>query len=328
MIRKGLIFLFISSGISACGVPDNVIVVHGLAKTSVDSATGNCESIDVNLGTERPTVSYLDTAVSLSLNVPLLVTNNLSDAENDIGTGDTELKVDYHNSVTPLRYSLKWECDSTAFSGGALIIPHFSAEDAFCYDTRNTQSSGAFSEFDIVPVSGFPIDPQGSSAWFAQIIPPEFGQHIQDAFNIAQWADECCAQSSNCSGNRMPGAAPACDKLEALFSTIDPNGEKGLIVASEDPEVASPLLTRFAPFSVFNNFHLATNLDTNKYAVRQRGVFEAATPDGQTLQSAEVVTRVNMGQYMGTLLNLEADPMICGGATVCRTPIFDACTNL
>jgi hypothetical protein len=327
MIRKGLIFLFISSGVSACGVPDNALVVHGLAGVEFDDTANTCE-YSGDLGATRLISSRLDTAASFTLDVSLLVQNNLANTANDISSGGTELKIDHLNSLTPLRYSLQWECDNTAFSGGGggLIVPHFDAEKPFCYDTRNAQSSGAFDEFDVVPVSGFPVLPLESAAWNAQLIPPEFGQHLQDAFEIAKLADDCCGQTDSCSGITDPSSpVPSCDELVRLFLKLDPEQEKGLIVASEDPEQASPVLQRFAPFSVFDNsYNLGTTVDGRFYSVRQRGVFEAAMPDGETLQSAQVVTTVQLGRY------LARDPSgnACSpGVTVCRVPYFDPCSN-
>jgi len=328
MIRNGLILLA-SAGFLACDVPDTALLVHGQATAKFDEMANTCTFKGDPDDNDRPLWAELDTASSHTLEIPLIVENNLADTVNDISTGGGNLKNDMKNSATPLRYSLQWECDNSAFSGQGLIIPHFDAATPFCYDKRNEQTPASFFGFDVVPVFGASIAPTESRPWRVQVVPPEFGQHIDDAFRIAAMADECCSQDNdNCTGTVMGGKdcandQDACACITEFFQTLDPNGEKGLTVASDDPEVPSPLLQRLAPFSVFDNLYAnSPTFDSRKYSVRQRGVFEAAMPDGETIQSSQTITSIRLGRYMSV------DTVSPGCQTqVCRFAFANQCLN-
>jgi hypothetical protein len=277
----------------------------------------------------------LDTSAAYGLTLPFIAENNLAAIESDVGSGDNSIISKIGNLVSPVRYSVQWECDNTAFSGGALIIPHFDVQNGFCYDQRSEQSPSSFFGFDVVPVAGSAIEPTGLGIFHATVIPREFGQYIDDAFQLATLADSCCIESkaTNCDGT---GGGPSCTELANRFAILDRNGDLGLQVESEEPGEPSADILRFQPFAVFDGSHAAqTNKPGNRnpgfgtmYSLRQRGVFEVVSTDGQTFQSSQTNVRVNIGRNMG---GYTQDVMTCqayGNASApCRTPYFDGCYN-
>jgi hypothetical protein len=332
MIRKGLLLL-LGTGFVACDASDAAILIHGVSKAEVNMTTNLC-LYKADVESTLP-VAYLDTAASYGLTLPFIAENNLAPVESEVGTMDTTVVSKFGNLVSPVRYSVQWECDNTAFSGGALIIPHFDVQNGFCYDQRAEQSPSSFFGFDVVPVAGSAIEPTALGIFQATVIPPEFGQYIDDAFQLATLADSCCIESkaTNCDGT---GGGPSCTELANRFAILDRNGDLGLQVESEEPGEPSADIIRFQPFAVFDGSHAAqTNKPGNRnfgagtmYSLRQRGVFEVVSTDGQTFQSAQTNMRVDIGRNMGPYWDVAADCQSVGNASApCRLPVFDGCYN-
>jgi hypothetical protein len=350
MIRRGFLILM-GMSILACDANETAVVVTGVAQAAVTD--GFCTFDPTS---EKILASYLDTAASYTLGLPFVALNNLAEGVEDVGDEKTMITTPILNSVTPIRYSVNWECDNTAFSGGALIIPHFDTQKGFCLDQRSDQTPSGFFGFDVVPVAGAPIDPQTEGILHATVIPPEFGQHIDDAFEIATLADACCIETkaSNCDGT---GGSASCTELANIFAVLDRGGDIGLQVESDAPGEPSADILRFQPFAVFDGQHQATyNRPGSRnqgaapaYLLRQKGVFQLITPDGLTVESSQTTHQVGVGRNLGVHSDACEGPSgitgICldlGGNEVdavaycqaygftgppCRGPRFDGCYN-
>ena len=333
MIRQGLCVLAIS-GLLACDVNDSAVIIGGVMPGSFDETAGGCT---YEAGGTPLVSNYLDTAGSHSLTLYFSVLNNLSVYQTNVGTQQLPAVSQIGNRVTPVRYSVQWECDTSAFSGGALIVPHFSTEQGFCIDSRNPQQPDTFFGFDIVPVGGGAIAPGEEGVFSANVIPPEFGEKLDDALQVATLADSCCTETamSNCDGSTVDVEDSSCNNLQDIFDVLTRNdGGQQLLVQSEEPNTPSPTVQRFKPFAMFDGrYSYENNLAGGRFSsrartfpVRQRGIFELVTTDGKTLQSSEVNHKVEIGRYLA----FSDDPIVCaasGQTAPCRTPAFDPCLN-
>jgi|GEM_PF-6412062 len=333
MIRQGICALMIS-GLLACDVNDAAVIIGGVIPGSFDENIGTCSYENAGEGLVS---NYLDLAASHSLTLHFRVLNNLTALDSNVGTLQMPALSQIGNRVTPIRYSVQWECDTSAFSGGALIVPHFSTEQGFCIDSRNPQQPDTFFGFDIVPVGGAAIAPGEEGVFSANVIPSEFGEKLDDAIQVATLADSCCTETamSNCDGSTADVEDSACNNLQDIFDVLTRNNGQPLLVQSEEPNTPSPTVQRFKPFAMFDGrYSYENNLaggrfdsGSRTFPVRQRGIFELVTTDGKTLQSSEVNQRVEIGRYLGR----SDDPLVCAAtgqtATPCRAPVFDPCSH-
>ncbi len=189
------------------------------------------------------------------------------------------------NNVTPLRFDMRWECDTDALSAGlgAMILPQFSFDRPFCLDNRG-DTTGNFVGFDVIPASGPAIDPGGGSG-LAEINPvtSQMGEAVRDMFEISRLADACCSEDTDCatSVQRDPNNfGAACSALNTLFTQL---GDANRIKNAD-------FVTRMQRFSSFDATSPGAFIAANgvaQYNMRLRGVFEGITADGDLVSSTE-----------------------------------------
>ena len=204
------------------------------------------------------------------------------------------------NRITPLRFDMRWECDSDALSAGlgAMILPQFSFDRPFCLDNRG-DTTGNFVGFDIIPATGPAIAPGGGSA-LVEINPvtPQMGMAVRDMFEIANFADACCMEDTNCETSVARDPAnygPACSALQNIFVQLGDN--TGIQRTEEGGQL---LISRMRRFTIFDQ--LSNNaFGSAQYSMRLRGVFEGITPDGDLVTSTEFSTDVGFCRGCGML---------------------------
>ena len=98
-----------------------------------------------------PNITF-DATSGDALSLFLRVENLLQGGQINYGSDENPDLQTIPNTVTPVRFDLRWECDSNGFSDdlGDLYLPQFSATESFCLsdDTRD------FVGFDVVPATG------------------------------------------------------------------------------------------------------------------------------------------------------------------------------
>ncbi len=189
------------------------------------------------------------------------------------------------NNITPLRFDMRWECDTDALSAGlgAMILPQFSFDRPFCLDNRG-DTTGNFVGFDVIPASGAAITP-GGGIGVAEINPvtSQMGEAVRDMFEISRLADACCSEDTDCatSVQRDPNNfGAACSALNTLFTQLgDANRIKNAEFVSR--------MQRFSSFDATSPGAFIAQGGVAQYNMRLRGVFEGVTSDGDLVSSTE-----------------------------------------
>ena len=290
---------------SACDAIETPVIIKGV---SAPKASGTGCSFDPKSDKYLYKIA-LDVARSYKLILPLAVDNNLVTRLMNIGGAAEAIEAEIPNSVTPLRFELSWECDSSAFTSdlGPLVVPTFHPNRNFCLDRRET--GGDFAGFDIVPVDAAPIPAGEPGLAIVKAVPFQLGAAFADTFRIAKLADDCCRKTAGCQGT--DNSVASCFELDGLFASIDPTGSFGLSVQTTQQGRPSEDLVRFRPFAIFHGDYwldvdpLSHRSDYGAdYPLKLRGQLEVVTGDGYSLTSSQLVQEVglcmNCGPYNGT----------------------------
>lgn len=201
------------------------------------------------------------------------------------------------NSIQPVRFDFRWECESNGFTAGqgAIRLPAFSADRPFCLDRRD-ETTGNFTGFDTIQASGPAIAPGGSGNINIRIAPPQMIDSVRDAFQIARLADNCCREATSCelAAQGMPSDFASCQDLQNVFDGVS-------------NELRANNLDNLTQWRPFVN-HSAAVTTPVPYNMRLRGRFEGLTPDGSLVTSTDFVQDVGF----------------CEG---CATPVANSCLN-
>ncbi|MBI4817624.1 MAG: hypothetical protein HY791_15285 [Deltaproteobacteria bacterium] len=289
----------VESGVHLVGIASNQGLFDPL--TGSVTCTFNADSLIEPLGI------VLDLGYSKTFRLPLIVENGLKEGDFSVGGGSNERRSveRFPHDVRPVRFEIRWECDSQGFSSDleALIVPAFHPTLPFCLD-RRADVNQEFVGFDVVEARGRSIEPQAPGLAIAGVVPYQLGVAFDDALRVAVLADRCCrVPGSNCDGQNT--SDPACAELEDIFATIAP-GE--LSVASTQANTPSRDLIRFRPFAIFDGNYIQSidpryeeSAQSPFYMLRLRGVLESVNPVGESLLSDEIVQAVGLCKNCGNL---------------------------
>ena len=297
--------LVAAAALAGCDAVENAVIIRGVIAAEA-AMGGNCTFMAG--GTSYKLDLTMDVSQTLSLVLPLDVENNLFKRELDIGNMVEMQAVDVSNDIYPLRYEVRWECDSNGFTSdlGPLVVPAFDPERPFCLD-RRADTNEEFVGFDFVSVDGQGIEADDAGVVMADLVPFQLGQAFSETLTIARLADQCCSSmGSACDGQTNP--ASQCDELASAFELFDPEGRQ-LQVASDRPGSASEDLVRFSKFAVYDgSYYNSVNSAAQasqfgaKYPLRARGVLEMQTSDGFSMTTNELLTTVFLCRNCGTKL--------------------------
>lgn len=237
-------------------------------------------------GDERLGDITFDSAQASTLMLVLRVRNNLQGGSVNFGNDENPDTFNVPSTVTPVRFDLRWECDSNGFSDdlGDLILPQFDPTEPFCL-SENTRT---FEGFDVIPASGNTIEPNGDVG-LVEIRPitAQLGAAFNDVFQLAAMAQACCDDAPRgCDDQTLQskrnGPGTPCGILQSTFDTIA--GPNQLSAQRYED------LQKFRPFLVYD--HAAVNPNggpgpSPAYSLTLRGVLEGVTQDGSTVRSSE-----------------------------------------
>lgn len=273
--------------------PPRAATILGVSKVDapIDEATGLVTSCNYEASESAFTTNILlDTAAALQLTLPFTVRNDAAQATDEI---------------RPLRMNVRWECDSNGFSGniGPLVVPAFDPELPFCRSTRDEEE--LFVGFDAVPASGATVPGAGGLAVVsAQVVPFALGSAIDETFQIAALAEQCCfeTRTSNCDGQ---SSGLACTRLSEFFAALDGDGSRLQVGATTGP---SEDLVRFQAFALFNGDSAclrdralcdSSTVQGPAYRMRLRGELEFLGAAGELWGSDEVTTDIDFCRNCG-----------------------------
>ncbi len=225
------------------------------------------------------------------------VTNVLSGGGVVINEMDPGIDLVFPNSVTPLRFDFRWECDSFGFTAGQgpLFLPAFSVTNPFCLDTRD-DANGDFAGFDVVAATGPPVAPEGTAIWKFTPIPVRLGTALDDAFRLAQLSDACCRDVGGCA-NAGTTASDDCNALQDAFDAVAGPGVYS-ITNEADLNIWRPYFDY-----TFAGTQARGDPATVPFPLRLRGVYEGITSRGSLITSAEFVRSIGICQG-GDIANL------------------------
>ena len=252
-----------------------------------------------------------DSANMSGMTVWTEVTNVLSGGNVTINTAEPTIETTFPNTVTPLRFDFRWECDSFGFTAGQgpLFLPAFSVTNPFCLDTRD-DANGDFAGFDVVNATGPPVPPDGSTGiWKFTPIPPRLSAAFDDAFLLAALSDACCREANGCA-NAASAGGNNCAALQTAFNNI------------AGPGVYS--ITNEADLNIWRPYYDYTLAGTEArgdraivpFPLRLRGIYEGITSSGSLITSAEFVRSIGICQ--GTDIQLP-------GGEACTSQVTISC---
>jgi hypothetical protein len=292
MKKQMLILAAAALPFAGCDAPDSSLVIHGIIVPM--------EMVEMDMVTMQTSRSCLydpmsdvtavrvviDVAQQLSLYLVLKVENTLQPNTIMIDT-EPDQAIAYNESVSPLRFDYRWECDTIGFGSdlGPLFVPQFSVNQPFCLDSRD-ETSGDFVGFDVIPATGGAIPAGGTGGVEIRPIPAQLGLALYDMFTLAALAQACCMSTEGCSGVES-GVTMECARLQSLFNDVG--------ILQNQVEAAQ----RYRPFALFDGSVPPTNMfPSNTYPLRLRGVLEGVTSSGTTVTSNEWAQDIGIGRNL------------------------------
>lgn len=297
------------AGLPEPGSASPSMTILGLSKVHapVDDATGLVVTCEYEASTTEFSLGVvLDTAFAQQLTLPFTVRNESDDPQ---------------DGAQPLRMSVAWVCDAQGFGGdlGPLVIPRFDLTQPFCRPSR--EAAADFVGFDVVPASGPRMTGGRAEVVTAQVVPFALGNALDETFQIAALAEQCCfeTRATDCDGqsNVLP-----CSRLTQIFQALDPTGSALQVAAPQGP---SEDLVRFQSYAIFNGTALCGRdrsacdgsvLRGPAYRMRIEGVMEFLGDDGALRSSNQTELDVDFCRNCGYWDGLQRFPA-ADGQTQC-----------
>lgn len=266
-----------------CESSETSLVVHSVLLPELDMMTGTCMW---DPASEESIVRLsIDVASQLTMFLVLRVENTLTPAVVEIDEDPADAWT-FSESITPLRFDYRWECDSIGFGSdlGPMYLPQFSVNQPFCLDNRDDTTRN-FVGFDVIPATGSTIMPGSFGTVEVRVVPAQLGIAVNDMFALAELAQGCCDSTDGCAGVEN-GANAACNNLAAFFNDVG--------ILQNQTEAAQ----RYRPFSLFDGNTPPSNagLPTPYYPMRLRGVLEGVTGSGDLVTSNEWAQDIGFGR--------------------------------
>lgn len=287
-----------------CETNETAMTITHVILPEVDMTTGACKLGDV----QHADPLNLDTGATLALAIPFAVLNNLSARDSDFSPNDVEANVRTSADITPLRFDARFECDTSAYSGArasGLILPRIDPQTSFCTD-RRADSAASSANSDVLTAYGPAIKPSESGSAVVRF-PHELGYAIDELFDIARLADDCCRNTPNCGGS---GGYKACADLQDIFTSIDGSGS---LVAQGSPTEVNPTLQRFADYAVYDGGYIQ-NVDARfrgksspVFSMYMRGALQGVTGYGETLSSNDYSVQIDVCRNCGAMATTRSE---------------------
>lgn len=304
-MRKMMLGFAAAGALAGCGTNESAITIHGVVIPS--ESQGSCEFGSAE--NDHLVAIVLDTSNSYTMTLALDVENRHAKREFFKGVRGNNYTEMIGNDFQPLRYDLRWECDSPGFSSdlGPLVVPAFDFDQPFCLD-RRSEVNQDFVGFDVIAASGPVIAPEEFGITMITPIPYQLGLAIDDTFEIARYADDCCRNTDGCDGTTAAFAGAvleSCTRLGEIFTTLDPNGSE-LSVKAPDSGTASSDLVRFRPFAIYHGTYASQKIERTHaqygaaYGVRLRGSLEGMLGDGDLVSSNEFSIQISLCKECGS----------------------------
>ena len=266
-----------------CDVADigNLVPQYAVAPTVNTDATTGAITCEYQTGGASLLNISMDVFQQSALSLQVQAFNNAQD-KTLVFQQEPRQILEVPNSIQPLRFDYRWECDSTGFTAdqGALYVPAFSATRPFCIDNRD-DATGNFVGFDIIPATGPAILAQAEGLIETRVVTPQLSEGIRDTFELAVQADRCCTEVNGCENLDMADTTDpntACGQLQAIFDRVAGAGQ---FSASSIDDV-----TRWRPFVTYTTAN-GTGKTPVAYNMRLRGRYEGITPAGDLVTSTE-----------------------------------------
>lgn len=275
-----------------CETNETAMTITHVILPDADPTNGTCE-FDPSVAKAGPL--NLDTGASLALAIPFAVSNNLSVREADFSPNDVASSVVTRSEITPVRFDARFECDTSAYSGArasGLILPRIDPQTSFCTD-RRADSAASSANSDVLTAFGASIPPASVGTAIVRF-PHELGYAIDELFEIARLADDCCRNSPNCGGS---GGYSACSDLQDIFTAIDGTGS---LVAQGSPTEVNPTLQRFADYAVYDGGYIQrvdarfTGKSSPVFSMFMRGALQGVTGYGELISSNDYSVQIDV----------------------------------
>jgi hypothetical protein len=280
-----------------CETNETAMTITHVILPELDMTTLTCK-FDASSAKAGPL--NLDTGDSLTLSIPFAVANNLSVRASDFSPTEEEAPVVTAAEITPVRFDARFECDTSAYSGArasGLILPRIDPQTSFCTD-RRADSAASSANSDVLTAYGAAVKPAEIGTAMVRF-PHELGYAIDELFDIARLADDCCRNTPNCGGS---GGYMACVELQDIFSAIDGTGS---LVAQGSPTEVNPTLQRFADYAVYDGGYIQS-ADTRfrgksspVFSMYMRGALQGVTGYGELLSSNDYSVQIDVCRNCG-----------------------------
>ena len=215
-----------------------------------------------------------DAGLMGSLVIPIEVTNRLP-----AGAGNTQQS---DNTVTPLRFDFRWECESTTLAS-ELVLPSLGLMTPFCYTGENVNFVG----FDTQQSTGSAIAPGNTGVWLAPVLPEQFVDALNTGLQVAELSQACCDAAGGCDNIPQFADVPVCGELQSVFDAVAPSQ-----FSIDEPDI----VRRWLPFFPFTSAGaLAGQVgQIPALPLTLRGIFEGITSAGELVVSTPLVRPVGL----------------------------------
>lgn len=245
---------------------------------------------------------HFDVATQPTFSTYVAVRNEMEVTTYNIGTSDRPDLFISEGQVTPLRLDVRYECDAEGFSSslGPLVLPRFDPKRPFCIN----QSTRDFVGFDVVLAYGGAIDGQGGLGIVGSTpISHVLTDGINDVFNFALKASDCCTSIGGCTEANLKtaplGAGTKCGDLQAAFDDVAGAGNLSAVSVGD--------INEFLPYAAFDGTRGTQRVEVPTYPLRIRGIFEMVSNTGDLVNSNEYNDVIHICRN-------------CLGSTACTNP--------
>ena len=267
-------------GLGAAGCDNRGVGVQILGVAAPNIGMGGACSFEANSEVFRSS-THLNTQPpnQLSLTLRARYENQMSATEVVVSRTTGE-ELQPAARVSPLRFDLRWECESNGFGGvDRFFMPTFQPTQSFCVNERD--AAGSEVGFDTVTASGPAVEQQGVGLASFTPVPAQLGAGFDAAYALAQDAFDCCeAVGGDCTAATETTPTPngvsrtACEDADASFTPLG---------YAFGPEA----LERWRQFALYNGFGQPTS-GSEGFPMRIVGQMELVTASGRTVVSNDL----------------------------------------
>jgi hypothetical protein len=278
------------AGAAGCNnVEIGLVPLHVPTPALMEAADG---TVSCTFDAQAPAIADLrmDLNRQRVLSLQVLTQNNLRNEPLILEMEPPQQFIPNPNSVTPLRFDYRWECDASGFGGdlGPLVLPAFSSDVSrpFCVDQRDA-ATGDFVGFDVVTASGPALRPTSEGLISVRPVTAQLGDAFADFFEISGRAEQCCRDAGGC--ENLPSMAAAQASCTALQNIFDRFAGRGVLDVRKAEDVQ-----RFRPYATFTASLTPQGRAIPAYYLRLRGTFEGVNANGSLVTSSEFLSDIGL----------------------------------